>query len=848
MSYIINHYEGQQLVQVSDATIDDSTCDIKLIGRNYAGYGEAQNENFVFLLENFAGRNQPNRPLTGQIWYDTTTNKLKFYDGNAFMPTARMEVCNIPPTYAPKILGDLWFHTEDNQLFVWSGSTWTLVGPETPVTTGTTKMRVSIVKDTVNIDHVIIEAVVNDDVIFVISSDEFVLGSSTPIPGFSTIYEGTTLINTPDSGITTSSHRYWGTASNSLKLAGKTEDEFHPMGGNTGTSLSASYLMLPSTATNSSDVSGTIRYTASGFQGRHGGLWVNFGGMSVPISVENGGTGLSTVGAAGSVLTSNGTGMYWGAGGTGGGGGGSVTSVDVSGGGTGLTFIGGPITTSGTITLRGVLTVANGGTGLGSVGANGTVLSSDGTNTYWRTITDSGGGEFVNPYENFLRETTANNRPAFEIAYDVNNYADNKPSFIITDTGILLSRIPSSPDEYYDAPLVINIETRRVKEGPMIFPHFNLDSPAVCFGWNIADSSIDFRSVKPHFKFDNTYEVYFPNLKINDSALFPSTQPQPVGWGQEASVPIFVESNGKLSRPSSIAKAAEKLGVLENSGIQQFRDKRNSNNEIVQEAFLGLISEINNRPSLRLSSTNSGATGSGTLEFARYRDGVTNLGTGTLIGKTAYIGRVSSTLPLSNNFCALETRVNAVNPQTVSPYKMQMKYSIYSADTAYNLVERFTIDENGGIFITSLKTPAGATATIHINSLGKLTAEPDGSDIRLKENIQQLDKGLNEVLKLNPVSFTWKPEVSQDDKVHIGFIAQEVEKILPEVIRYESDANMDDDPIMNLNYAPMVSLLTKAIQEQQVIINDLKSSLITMKTEYDSIIAKLKQEINAFKM
>lgn len=71
MSYIINHYEGQQLVQVSDATIDDSTCDIKLIGRNYAGYGEAQNENFVFLLENFAGRNQPNRPLTGQIWYDT---------------------------------------------------------------------------------------------------------------------------------------------------------------------------------------------------------------------------------------------------------------------------------------------------------------------------------------------------------------------------------------------------------------------------------------------------------------------------------------------------------------------------------------------------------------------------------------------------------------------------------------------------------------------------------------------------------------------------------------------------------------------------------------------------------
>lgn len=70
-----------------------------------------------------------------------------------------------------------------------------------------------------------------------------------------------------------------------------------------------------------------------------------------------------TAGSAGFVLSTDGTGnLSWVAGG-GGGGGGSVTSVDVSGGSTGLTFTGGPVTTTGTITAGGVLAVANGGTG-----------------------------------------------------------------------------------------------------------------------------------------------------------------------------------------------------------------------------------------------------------------------------------------------------------------------------------------------------------------------------------------------------------------------------------------------------------------------------------------------------
>ena len=78
MAYIINLTNGTQLTSVEDGTIDQSTT-LKLVGKNYAGYGEIQNENFVHLLENFSSANQPASPLSGQIWFDSAVKKLKFY-------------------------------------------------------------------------------------------------------------------------------------------------------------------------------------------------------------------------------------------------------------------------------------------------------------------------------------------------------------------------------------------------------------------------------------------------------------------------------------------------------------------------------------------------------------------------------------------------------------------------------------------------------------------------------------------------------------------------------------------------------------------------------------------------
>ena len=58
MAYQVNRYNGSFLVSVADGTID-STTNIRFVGKNYAGYGQVQNENFLHLQEHFAGAVQP---------------------------------------------------------------------------------------------------------------------------------------------------------------------------------------------------------------------------------------------------------------------------------------------------------------------------------------------------------------------------------------------------------------------------------------------------------------------------------------------------------------------------------------------------------------------------------------------------------------------------------------------------------------------------------------------------------------------------------------------------------------------------------------------------------------------
>lgn len=226
MAYQVNKFNGAFLVTVDDGTID-TTTDLRFVGKNYAGYGEIQNENFLHLLESFANTTAPPRVVPGQIWFDTASKKLKFYDGSRFKVASGAEVSKTAPSGLAK--GDFWFDENANQLYAWTGTEFILVGPQAAPEFGTSAAVGQVVQDSTGSPKTIVKMVSGGDTVAIVSKEEFILGSVNPITGFSRIKKGITLINTDaTSGITStaSQHYFWGTASNALKLGGVSADQF----------------------------------------------------------------------------------------------------------------------------------------------------------------------------------------------------------------------------------------------------------------------------------------------------------------------------------------------------------------------------------------------------------------------------------------------------------------------------------------------------------------------------------------------------------------------------------------------------------------------------------------------
>jgi hypothetical protein len=96
-----------------------------------------------------------------------------------------------------------------------------------------------------------------------------------------------------------------------------------------------------------------------------------------------------------------------------------------------------------------------------------------------------------------------------------------------------------------------------------------------------------------------------------------------------------------------------------------------------------------------------------------------------------------------------------------------------------------------------------------------------GSDIALKENITPLDGSLSKILNLSPVSFDWIDKSSRGANREIGFIAQDMEKIFPEVVRTNPDG------YKGIKYDVFAAVLAKAIQEQNSQLQEVKTLVST---------------------
>jgi len=221
MSYIINTYNGTQLTVIADGTVDNTTTELTLIGKNYSGYGTLQNDNFVYLLENFANVSAPTKPVAGQLWFDSSVNKLKLYDKNLNWRTiSGADTSTGEPSYLTE--GDFWFDTINKQLYVYSSTGYNLIGPP-QTNSGNTSFETLTVTDTNSNTHEIIAASVNGTTIFTVSTDATftLLPNISAISGFIDIHPGITLVNTADPlnpGYTTpgvvASYKFYGTSSN----------------------------------------------------------------------------------------------------------------------------------------------------------------------------------------------------------------------------------------------------------------------------------------------------------------------------------------------------------------------------------------------------------------------------------------------------------------------------------------------------------------------------------------------------------------------------------------------------------------------------------------------------------
>jgi len=189
MAYVINKFDGTPLVVLEDGTLNTTTS-LGLVGRNYIGYGEIQNENFLHLLENFANNAPPPTPIAGQTWYDTTTDSLSIYTGVTWIPVGGATISAVEPT---AVSGSLWYNTSSDQLFLYNVDKWDLIGPEAVAGFGKTRLVSETIIDSAAISRPVIKVVIDDLVIAIISKDSFTIGPTNLIPNFFNIRSGITL-------------------------------------------------------------------------------------------------------------------------------------------------------------------------------------------------------------------------------------------------------------------------------------------------------------------------------------------------------------------------------------------------------------------------------------------------------------------------------------------------------------------------------------------------------------------------------------------------------------------------------------------------------------------------------
>jgi hypothetical protein len=140
-----------------------------------------------------------------------------------------------------------------------------------------------------------------------------------------------------------------------------------------------------------------------------------------------------------------------------------------------------------------------------------------------------------------------------------------------------------------------------------------------------------------------------------------------------------------------------------------------------------------------------------------------------------------------------------------------------------NGISSIRINNTGKIGIGTTSPQSGyrlhVVDSVYVGGNVSASAYTTRSDYNLKDDIFDIKYGLNDVLQLQPVEYTYKSNGSKQ----LGFIAQDIGTILPEVVSFEES--------MSVNYQAIIPILTKAIQEQQALIKALEQRIINLENK-----------------
>lgn len=176
MSYIINKSDGSFLIALDDGIINQTDTSLTLIGKNSSAWGEFINENFLHLLESFAGTEPPANPIEGQLWYDVTEGRLKVHDGNSFKVSGGTIVSPTVPVSLTQ--GDIWIDNAGKQIHFYDGENRILAGPIYTASQGVSGFVVEDIQDNYGVSHTIMKLYISQILIGIYSKDQFTPNSS----------------------------------------------------------------------------------------------------------------------------------------------------------------------------------------------------------------------------------------------------------------------------------------------------------------------------------------------------------------------------------------------------------------------------------------------------------------------------------------------------------------------------------------------------------------------------------------------------------------------------------------------------------------------------------------------